>query len=233
MTDVAGRIADNLAVVRERIAAAATRADRTADSVTLVAVTKHVPLDLIRILVALGCHDLGESRPQELWSKAGEPLGAEVRWHLIGHLQRNKIARTLPLLSLVHSVDSARLLAALDAAAAEAGRSIDVLLEVNISTEASKTGLPPTAVAPLVEQCAQLPHLQVRGLMGMASLGSGEAAARREFARLRALRERLQSDFGIALSELSMGMSGDYEVAIEEGATIVRVGSALMEGIGL
>ena len=135
------RIAENLAEVRGRIAAAARRVPDAAESVTLVAVTKYVPLAAARALVAAGCHDLGESRPQELWSKAEALAGLPVRWHLIGHLQRNKIRRTLPLAQLIQSVDSQRLLEALEAEATALDRSVDVLVEINISSEAAKTGL--------------------------------------------------------------------------------------------
>jgi pyridoxal phosphate enzyme (YggS family) len=152
---------------------------------------------------------------------------------MVGHLQRNKVRRTLPLVDLVHSVDSRRLLAELDAAAGEAARRVNLLLEVNVSGEPAKHGFAAAEVESLVPQLADYGNLEVRGLMCMAGLEGDLDAARREFAALRVLRERLRNDCppGVALDELSMGLSGDFEVAIEEGATIVRVGSALFEGL--
>lgn len=232
-------IADNLRRVRERIAAAADAAGRAGDEITLVGVTKYVTADKARELATAGCLDLGESRPQELWNKAdmlGELASASglsappIRWHLIGHLQRNKLRRTLSLVSLIHSVDSERLLAAIDAewqahAAAQNQQlpPIRVLFEVNTSGEAAKHGLTPDEVEPLVATAAQFPHVEVCGLMTMAALAGGLDVAARNFAQLRTLADRLH------LKERSMGMSGDFEVAIREGATIVRVGSALWE----
>jgi PLP dependent protein len=249
---VVQKLIDNLAEVRGCIAEAARRSGRSPDEVTLVAVTKYVSSDLAQQLVAAGCHDLGENRPQELWAKA-EALkhmatptaGAKatevrpstdaslVRWHLIGHLQRNKIARTLPWVALIHSVDSLRLLEAIDQAAASLRHRISVLLEVNISGDASKHGFQPGAIEPLLLRIAALSWLEPRGLMGMASREGDLTHARREFGALRELRDRLQrvAPPNMKLDELSMGMSGDYEAAIEEGATLVRIGSALFEGI--
>lgn len=235
--NAAARIGENLAAVRGRIADAASRAGRTADSVRLVAVTKYVPTRLARLLVEAGCHELGESRPQELWSKAAEldAAGARaVRWHLVGHLQRNKVRRTLPIVTLIHTVDSQRLVATIDEDARLLTlQPVDVLIEVNISGDTTKTGLPPAEVEPLVAYALNLSGVTVRGLMGMASLVGGLATAKRDFSRLRDLRDRLQNHFGhaVRLDELSMGMSDDFEVAIGEGATIVRIGSALFEGV--
>lgn len=232
MSDLAKRIADNLALVRERIAAAAGRSGRSASDVTLVAVTKYVAADVAQAVLAAGCTDLGESRPQELWAKA-ETVGPDVRWHLIGHLQRNKVRRTLPLVHLIQSVDSRRLLATLNEEATLAGQQVSVLLEANISGDATKTGLPPAELEPLLADAARWPQVAIRGLMGMASGTGGESAAKRDFSRLRTLGEQLSRNLpaGVALDELSMGMSGDYELAVEAGATIVRVGSALFEGL--
>ena len=232
MSDLAKRIADNLALVRERIAAAAGRSGRSASDVTLVAVTKYVAADVAQAVLAAGCSDLGESRPQELWAKA-ETVGPDVRWHLIGHLQRNKVRRTLPLVHLIQSVDSRRLLTTLNEEAALVGQPVSVLLEANISGDATKTGLPPAELEPILADAARWPHVAIRGLMGMASGTGGESAAKRDFSRLRTLGEQLSRNLpaGVALDELSMGMSGDYELAVEAGATIVRVGSALFEGL--
>jgi pyridoxal phosphate enzyme (YggS family) len=229
MNDDAARIAENVARVRGRIADAAARSGRPASAVTLVAVTKYVTAEMVRPLIAAGCLDLGESRPQQLWEKAAA-LGHEpVRWHLIGHLQRNKVRRTLPLLAMIHSIDSPRLLAAVEE---EGSRPLPVLLEVNVSGEAAKDGLAPESVEPLLAAAAGCRNVMVRGLMCMAGLEGDLDKARRDFAALRQLRDRLCRCCppGVTLEELSMGMSGDYEIAIEEGATIVRVGSALLEG---
>lgn len=233
MNAISGRIAENLARVREQIAMAAQRSGRHASDITLLAVTKYVSVDVTARLVAAGCYDLGESRPQDLWSKAAQLSSASIRWHLIGHLQRNKLRRTLPLVALLHSVDSTRLLEAIEFEAALAGRVPNVLLEVNISGDPTKTGLPVDELPALLDRAGQFANVRVRGLMGMASLEGGLDVARRDFARLRALRDRLAPGCPpwVSLSELSMGMSGDFEAAIEEGATIVRIGSALFEGL--
>jgi pyridoxal phosphate enzyme (YggS family) len=232
MSELARRLAENLAAVRGRIAAAAAESGRTADSVRLVAVTKYVDVTLAAALVDAGCHDLGESRPQEMWRKAAA-LPNETRWHLIGHLQRNKIRRTLPLVHLLHSVDSPRLLDALDAEAALLGRTVAALVEVNVSGDPSKTGLAPEALDSLLTSAAAKPHVSLQGLMCMAALDGGLDRARRDFAMLRELRDRARANCPprISLDELSMGMSDDFEAAIAQGATIVRVGSALFEGV--
>ncbi len=232
MPDPSQRIAENLACLREQIAAGAARSGRRADEITLVGVTKYVSADVARLLAAAGCRDLGESRPQELWHKAELMSDLPVRWHLIGHLQRNKVRRTLPLIGLLHSLDSRRLLKAIHAESQTSGlQPIAALLEVNVSGEASKGGLRPDEVAPLLAELPACPHVAVKGLMCMAALEGGPDAARRDFAALRELRDRLRPNCppGVSLDELSMGMSGDFIQAIEEGATIVRIGSALFE----
>ena len=227
-------IASNVARVRARIATAATAAGRAADSVTLVAVTKYVGPVETESLVAAGCKDLGESRPQALWEKASGHASSAVRWHLIGHLQRNKVARTVPLVSMIHSVDSPRLLAAIDAAAARLERRIAILLEVNTSGESAKHGLSTDQVTALLAEIGSYPHVDACGLMTLAAREGGAEVARKNFAALRQLRDRLQAECPeqTHLRELSMGMSGDFETAIAEGATMVRVGSALFEGVG-
>jgi pyridoxal phosphate enzyme (YggS family) len=226
------RIAENLQHVRDRIAAAARRSGRSPDEITLVAVTKYVGAAEARALVEAGCHDLGESRPQELWRKAAELTHEAVRWHFIGHLQRNKLARTAPLISWLHSGDSLRLLEAVSAEGAGRGAPISALLEINVSGDATKHGFHPEEIEPLGESLATFGGIAIRGLMAMAGREGGPDDARRDFARLRKLRDRLQSAWAgrFELKELSMGMSGDYEIAIEEGATFVRVGSGLFEG---
>jgi pyridoxal phosphate enzyme (YggS family) len=233
MPDLAVQIAENLSVVRGRIAAAAARSGRSGDDVLLVAVTKYVGPEAIRALVHAGCDVLGESRPQQLWQRAADLADLPIHWHMVGHLQTNKVRRTAGLVEMVHSVDSDRLLAALDQFARDAGSRIRALLEVHVSGEATKSGFDPQTLQAVVSQLSQYPNVEVRGLMCMASLEGGLEAARRDFAALRRLRDQLRGvcPAGVALDDLSMGMSGDYEVAIEEGATIVRIGSALFEGI--
>jgi len=234
MPDPARRIAENLACLREQIAAAAARGGRRAEEITLVGVTKYVSADVARRLAEAGCRDLGESRPQELWRKATLLADLPVRWHLIGHLQRNKVRRTLPLIGLLHSLDSRRLLDELDTEVQASGlQHLAALLEVNVSGEESKGGLRPEEVEPLLAELPRRPRVAVKGLMCMAALEGGTDAARRDFATLRELRDRLRPNCptGVALDELSMGMSGDFVQAIEEGATIVRIGSALFEGL--
>lgn len=233
MSELSSRIADNLARVRQQIGAAATRSGRDAAAVTLVGVSKYVDVDAARALLEAGCTDLGESRPQELWRKAESLADAHARWHFIGHLQRNKVRRTVPLLTLLHACDSLRLLQELDRVAAEMAIEVPGLLEVNISGDATKHGFAPSEMSAVVEALSDYRHVRIRGLMGMASLTGTIDDARRDFERLRLLRDSLaqSAPAGIELRELSMGMSGDFEAAIEEGATIVRVGSALFEGL--
>ncbi|HWB09989.1 MAG TPA: YggS family pyridoxal phosphate-dependent enzyme [Pirellulales bacterium] len=228
------RISENLAQIRGRIADAARRSGRAAGEVKLVAVTKYVDADVARQLVDAGCHDLGEARPQELWRKAEALSGQTIEWHLIGHLQRNKIARTLPLVRLLHSGDSLRLIEAIDAEAARAGLPpVPLLLEVNVSGDATKHGFKPDELPPLGGPLAAMRSIKICGLMCMAGREGSLDDARRDFERLRLLRDQLRSTWPdrLVLDELSMGMSGDFEAAIEEGATLVRVGSLLFEGI--
>ncbi len=245
-------IADNLRQVRARIAEAAEQAGRLPGDVTLVGVTKYVGASEAAELLAAGCTDLGESRPQQLWQKAaalgetgptspGELASASgrpvPRWHMIGHLQRNKVRRTLPLVALIHSVDSERLLQAIDEAqAAEfTSSAMRVLLEVNTSGEAAKHGLAPDEVEPLLASAERFPNVAICGLMTMAALAGGTAVAEENFAALRELRDRLRplAPECVRLDELSMGMSADFEAAIRQGATMVRVGSILWEGCGM
>ena len=225
-------LAARLAAVEERLRAACARAGRQRADVTLVAVTKTVTSEIAAILQGLGVTDLAENRPQELWLKAGS-LPGTVRWHFIGHLQRNKVERTLPLVRLIHSVDSVRLLQAIDAEAGRRGISADVLLEVNASGEASKNGFNPSEVPGLAPSLETLRHVRVRGLMTMAAYDEDPQKTRPTFAGLRSLRDRLQAETGAAhtLSHLSMGMTNDFEVAVEEGATLVRLGTVLFEGL--
>jgi pyridoxal phosphate enzyme (YggS family) len=233
VTDVAATLADRLAAVEQRLRSVCARSGRQREEVTLVAVTKTVSPEIAAALHALGVPDLAENRPQELWRKAAA-LPASVRWHLIGHLQRNKVERTLPLVRLIHSVDSPRLLQAIDAEAVRRGVTADVLLEVNASGEANKGGFPPADVPGLAPTLTALCHTRVCGLMAMAAYEEDPQKTRPTFAGLRTLRDRLQTELGTAhtLSELSMGMTNDFEVAVEEGATLVRLGTILFEGLG-
>jgi pyridoxal phosphate enzyme (YggS family) len=218
----------NLASVEERLAAACRRAGRKRSEVTLVAVTKMVSAEVAALLPALGLYHLGENRPQELTRKAA--LLNSIHWHLIGHLQRNKIDRMVRLVCCIHSVDSVRLLEALDQEAVKQGKTVAVLLEVNASGEGSKHGFPPAEVLPLAPLLNVLRNIQVRGLMTMAAPQEPEAC-RPTFSLLRDLRDRLgsQVDARHTLEHLSMGMSNDFEVAVEEGATYVRLGSILFQ----
>ncbi len=233
MSSLVLRIEENVAAIRQRIASAAARSGRTADAVTLVAVTKFVGEAEIRVLVGAGCRVLGESRPQQLWDRAQALADLPIAWHMIGHLQRNKVRRTLPVIEMLESADRPSLVAAVDAEASQLGLRVPILLEGNVSGETNKHGFAPESIASYLDAVAALEHVEVRGLMCMAGLEGGLDAARRDFAALRELRDRLRGccPATVKLDELSMGMSGDFEVAIEEGATIVRVGSALFEGI--
>jgi pyridoxal phosphate enzyme (YggS family) len=230
------RLRENLESVRDRIAVAATRAGRLPAEVTLVAVTKRNPPELVEPLVACGARDLGENYPQELWKKV-EALGgvAPIRWHLIGHLQGNKARRTLPMVRMIHAVDSLPLLRTLDALVGDLSLADPpaVCLQVNTSGEASKHGWSPGEVeAPsVVDAIAACRRIPIVGLMTMAAYEAPPGAARASFARLRAVRDALRARTGLPLDALSMGMSGDFEDAIAEGATLVRVGSALFEGV--
>jgi pyridoxal phosphate enzyme (YggS family) len=223
-------LAGRLAAVEERIDRACRRAGRSRADVTLVAVTKTVNAEVAALMPALGVRDFGESRPQELWRKAAG-LPVEVGWHLIGHLQRNKIERTVPLVQLVHAVDSVRLLHALEED--NQRDTIRVLLEVNASGEANKQGFAPDALPSLAADLAGLKRVRVEGLMTMAAYEEDAERCRPTFTLLRTLRDRLQTTIGDAhrLRHLSMGMSNDFEIAIEEGATLVRLGTVLFEGM--
>lgn len=220
---LAGRVAE----VRERIERAKERAGRDGD-VTLVAVTKTHPAEMVRAAIAAGVTDVGENRVQELEQKVGEVGRGAVRWHLIGHLQRNKVAKALPLFDLVHSLDSLRLAQALSDAAVKAGASVRALVEVNAVGEASKDGLPAADAIDAIGRMAELPGLELRGMMTMAPFTDDEAVIRRAFRTTRELCERAAREVaGFDGRELSMGMSNDFEIAVEEGATLVRVGSSI------
>ena len=222
-------LSENLEDVRARMAAATARAGRSADEITLCAVTKYVGSPEVEALIDLGVTVFGENRVQAADGKVVQRSG--VSWHMIGHLQRNKARKAVGLFDLVQSVDSLRLAEKLAEEAERAGRVLPVLLEANISGETAKTGLPEAACDDGFSRIAALPHLELRGLMGMAPLQDDPEEARPSFRRAREILERGRQRTGLALPELSLGMSGDFEVAIEEGATLVRVGSALYEGV--
>ena len=226
-------IADNIAKVRQVIEEAAHASGRSPDDVTLVGVCKYFGTDVTHQVAQAGLLDLGENRPQQLWDKASMLEDLSIRWHQIGHLQRNKVRRTLPLIHLFHAGDSLRLLKEIDKEAARIEVVQDVLLEVNVSGEDAKHGFSPSEMEAVLEQCAMLSSVRVRGLMAMAGLHSGLAGAAAEFESLRELQQKLLplKPDNIELGELSMGMSRDYHIAIEHGATIVRVGSSLFEGL--
>ncbi len=232
MTDAELRtlLSDRFAAVRGQIADACRKAGREPTGVTLVAVTKTVSPRVAEVAADLGAGDLGESRPQELWKKAEALPG--VRWHLIGHLQRNKIDRTIPLVALIHSVDSERVLEALDTFGRKHGNPVPLLLEVNCSREENKGGFRPEDLPVLGDRLAGLTGVSVRGLMTMAAYIDDSQLCRPTFVELRELRDRLRSATGLPLPDLSMGMSNDYAVAVEEGATLVRVGTVLFESLG-
>ena len=226
-------IADRAARVRERIAAACARAGRNPAEVTLVAITKTHPQELVRAAVEAGLTDLGENRVQELVAKsdvvAGVAMGGAIRWHLVGHLQRNKAREAAARTDLFHALDSEALADALDRKASEAGRVLDCLVQVNVSGEGSKSGVEPADAHVLVETASARPSLRVVGLMTIAAPADSTADLERLVRpQLRLLRDLRDSYAGSARLELlSMGMSDDLEVAVEEGATHVRVGTAL------
>lgn len=227
------RLSDNLEHVRARIGEAARKAGRRPEDVTLVAVSKRRPVEAVRALIDLGARDVAENYPQELWEKAAALADRPARWHLIGHLQGNKARKTLPLVRMIHGVDSLKLLQALDALAAEMADPPAVCLQVNASEEATKHGWSDTQLLADAEAIAACRAIPIVGLMTMAAPADDPEEARPTFARLRRLRDDFEARIDRELPHLSMGMSGDYEVAVGEGATLVRVGSALFEGLDL
>jgi pyridoxal phosphate enzyme (YggS family) len=223
-----GTVADNLSAVKERIAKAAARVGRDPEGVTLVAATKTMSVERIREAIDAGQRVFGENRVQEAQAKV-EALGRQVQWHLIGHLQRNKVKLVCDLFDLVESVDSLPLAQDLNARAARHSLVMPVLIQVNIGDETTKSGVPAAETLALVQQVAVLPHVAIRGLMCVPPAVEVAEHARPYFVELRTLAERIAGERipTVSMSELSMGMSHDFEVAIEEGATMVRVGSAI------
>jgi hypothetical protein len=234
MTTPNAIIARNYDSIRRRMASACERTGRSASDVRLVAVTKYAEPAWIDAILALGIQDLGESRPQQLIARASA-LGQSIRWHLVGHLQRNKVRPVLAYSAWIHSVDTVSLLQRLDATAGELHLRPRILLEVNASGETSKSGFRPEELVANWKAVIAASNLQVTGLMTMAPLAEDPETIRPVFARLCDLRRQLalRSPPEFQLFELSMGMSNDFEVAIEEGATMIRIGTALFEGLSM
>lgn len=218
-----------LAEVRNQIADAATRAGRTPADVRLIAVSKTHPIDAVRAAADAGQIDFGENKVQEALHKIAQSTDTSLRWHLIGHLQSNKARKAAAAVHSIHAIDSVDLLKRVDQAAAAAGRTIDVLVQVDLALEETKFGAPEAALPGIFAAAAECAAARVTGLMLLPPLAENPEDARPWFTRLRGVRERLR-DTGVPgerLRELSMGMSHDFPVAIEEGATMVRVGTAI------
>ncbi len=222
-------IADRLTDVRSRIAAAARSAGRDPSSVRLIAVSKTFSLDLVREACAAGQRDFGENRVQEALQKIDNAGDLDIRWHLLGHLQTNKAKRAASAFATIHSTDSVELLQRLDAAAASEGTNPQLLIQIDLAGEQTKFGVRPSAVLPIFEAAAALRAARLVGLMTLPPIPEAPEDARPWFKRLRSLRDEWLASGVPAgmLLELSMGMSGDFEVAIQEGATMVRVGTAI------
>jgi pyridoxal phosphate enzyme (YggS family) len=222
-------IADRLAAVRGRVEAAARSAERNPSSVTLVAVSKTFPIEAIRQAYAAGQRDFGENRVQEALQKMSGSADLSIRWHLLGHLQTNKARKAAPAFSMIQSVDSVELISKLDRAAAETGTAPELLIQVDLAGEATKFGARPAEVPRLFEAAAACRAARLVGLMTLPPVPDTPEDARPYFRRLRDLRDEWRASGvpGSMLRELSMGMSGDFEVAVQEGATLVRIGTAI------
>lgn len=219
-------IAENLDRVREQITQAAVKVGRAASDIELVAITKTHPAERVHEAIEAGQNLFGESRIQEARTKIPE-LPSNVRWHFVGHLQKNKIRHALPLFEMIHSVDSLGLAQDINRIAEDEAMHPRVLLEVNVAGEGSKFGFAPDKLREQMEELLSLPRLSILGLMTIPPLAEEAEASRKYFVQLRELRDRMQTDFRVDLSQLSMGMTQDYAIAIEEGATLVRVGTAI------
>ena len=217
--------------IEARIAAAAEAVGRAKDEITIVAVTKEVDPETARAAFHAGFHDLAENRPQQLKQKAEELHDLAIRWHQIGTLQRNKVRPVLSVASLVHAVDSLRLLETVSRIAQETAITAAVLVQVNVSGETSKHGFSAAALQQAWEQLVALPHVAIKGLMTMAPLEASDAECLAYFQETAALRDALQKQSGFALPYLSMGMSEDFEMAVQAGATHVRLGSVLFNDL--
>lgn len=246
-TNLKRKLTDNVKRVRDRVAEACDRSGRKPADVTVVAVTKYVDLEVVRQSIELGLVDIGESRPQQFNQRAGmlhelaerkAVLGTRdttprPRWHMVGHVQRNKVKMVVPWVELIHSVDSLRLAEDLHLQAGKLGKTVDILLQVNTSSERAKHGVAVGAVAHLAEHFREWDGIRLCGLMTMAPLEATPDELKLYFNRLRDVFEDLQRErfVGPEFCHLSMGMSTDFEIAIECGATIVRIGSALFDGL--
>jgi PLP dependent protein len=219
-------VAENLERVREQIAGAAAKGGRAVDEIELVAITKTHPADKVREAIEAGQTLFGESRVQEARAKIPE-LPSNLRWHFVGHLQKNKIRHALPLFELFHSIDSLALAQDMNRIANEEGMHPRVLLEVNVAGEGSKFGFKPVTVRAEMESLLALPRLSIEGLMCIPPLAEEAEPSRPFFVQLRELRDALEKEFDLKLPQLSMGMTSDFPVAVEEGATLVRVGTAI------
>ena len=227
--DIHDSIAANLTAIRARIGVAALAAGRRADDVRLVAVSKTFSADHVRAAYAAGQRDFGENKVQEALQKIGATADLEIRWHLIGHLQSNKAKKAAPAFAAIHAVDSVDLVRRVDQAAAEADATPDLFIQVDLAGETTKFGAAETEVAEIARAASECRAARLRGLMLLPPWFDDAELARPYFRRLRELRDRLV-DGGVAaerLRDLSMGMSHDFEVAIQEGATLVRVGTAI------
>jgi pyridoxal phosphate enzyme (YggS family) len=226
-------ISENLAEVQRRIREACGRSGRSADDVTLIAVSKTKPLEDLQTAYAAGSRNFGENKVQEIVQKAPQ-MPQDTRFHMIGHLQRNKVRQVLPLVKLIHSVDSLRLAEQIEDDAVKAGLDIDILLEVNVAGEESKFGLAPEEVEETARRISSLSHVHIRGLMTIAPFVDDPEDNREIFKKLYQLAVDIRSKNidNIDMSVLSMGMTGDYEVAVEEGATMIRVGTGIFGARG-
>ncbi|MBU8902484.1 MAG: YggS family pyridoxal phosphate-dependent enzyme [Victivallales bacterium] len=219
-------IQENLAIVRERVAEAVKKAGRDSQSVKLIAVSKTFPAEAVQSAYDVEQRLFGENKVQDLALK-NAALAKDIEWHMIGHLQSNKVKLAVENADYIHAVDSVKLLQRIDRLAGELGRSPKVFLEINISGEKSKFGADTELVRELAQAATQCENISVAGLMTMAPFGVPEDELRFVFSSLRKLRDNLQTEFNLDLPELSMGMSGDFEIAIEEGATMIRVGTSI------
>ena len=221
-------IAENLERVRERIAQAASKSGRSADEVELVAISKTHEAAKVREAIEAGQNLFGESRVQEARIKIPD-LPSNLHWHFVGHLQKNKIRHALPLFEMIHSIDALALAQDINRIAEEDGLHPRVLIEVNMAGEGSKFGFQPEKLRAEMESLLALPRLSILGLMAIPPIAEEAEASRKYFVELRELRDRLQTEFHVDLAQLSMGMTQDYAIAAEEGATLVRVGTAIFD----
>lgn len=221
-------LAENLQEVEQKIKEACKKANRAREDITLIAVSKTKPVSMLKEVYDLGIRDFGENKVQELSEKYPQ-MPSDVRWHMIGHLQRNKVKQVIDKAALIHSVDSVRLAETIEAEAAKKNIIVNILVEVNVAEEESKFGLKVDEVIPAVEQIAALPHIRVQGLMTIAPFVENPEENRTVFARLQKLSVDIaeKNIDNVSVDILSMGMTNDYQVAIEEGATMIRVGTGI------